>query len=445
MNDKLAELYPAHIEQMRRRFDRALGETGYDRAVIFAGAEHMIFLDDMPYSFKVNPHFKSWVPILTVPDSFVSYAPGEKPLLVFYQPVDYWYKPPEPPSGYWVGEFDIRVIANPEEAKELVVRPGTKTAFLGEPEPTVAAWNVGDPNPERLVNHLHFERAWKTDYELECMRQATVLGVRGHRAAAEAFRSGASEYEIHLAYLRATGHTEAELPYGNIIAFNQHASVLHYQYLERAKPSASERYSFLIDAGASVNGYACDITRTYSQRQDEYADLVAAMDTAQQEICNSIRPGTDYRDVHMLAHHKIGEILHRFGFTDLDGDGAVESRLTATFLPHGIGHLIGLQVHDVGGFSADPKGTPIPKPEGHPYLRLTRKVEPRMVFTIEPGLYFIDSLLKELRESDNAKHVKWEKVDSFRKYGGIRVEDDIAVTSDGIENMTRAEFARQEA
>jgi Xaa-Pro dipeptidase len=95
----------------------------------------------------------------------------------------------------------------------------------------------------------------------------------------------------------------------------------------------------------------------------------------------------------------------------------------------------------VAGFHQDRAGCIIAKPEGHPYLRLTRVIDPRMVFTIEPGLYFIESLLGELQKSENAKYVNWPKVDEFRKFGGIRIEDDIVMTDDGNTNLTRQAFA----
>ena len=117
MTDRLASLYPAHLQTVRERHDRALADTGFDHAVIFAGAPHMIFLDDMPYPFKANPHFKSWVPVVDNPYCFIVYTPGKKPRLVFYQPVDYWHKPAATPSGYWIGHFDIQIIGAPEEAR----------------------------------------------------------------------------------------------------------------------------------------------------------------------------------------------------------------------------------------------------------------------------------------------------------------------------------------
>jgi Xaa-Pro dipeptidase len=437
MNERLAALYPEHIDTMKRRHDEALQATGFDSVVIFAGQHHVAFLDDNTYPFRVNPHFKSWVPVIDNPHCFVVYTPGETPRLVFYQPVDYWYKPAATPSAPWTRLFDIRIIGSPDEAKQHFPRGG-RTAFIGEGVESFG----GEANPEALLHRLHFERSRKTDYEIECMRWANLFGARGHRAAEHAFREGASEYEIHLAYLRASNQTEEEIPYGNIIALNENAAVLHYIQHGRDRLGESDRHSFLIDAGAAVNGYASDITRTYSRNGGPFAELIGAMDRMQQELCAAVKPGVSYPDIHLLAHSKIAGILARFGFVALDADAIVATRISSAFFPHGVGHYIGLQVHDVGGFMADASGATIPKPDGHPYLRLTRTIEPRQVFTIEPGLYFIDPLLSELKKSEQAKHVNWEKVDAFRKFGGIRIEDDVAVTGSGHENLTRNAFAR---
>ena len=437
--DNLAALYPAHIRMVRERTDQALAEGGFDALVIAAGSLRMQFLDDNPYPFKVNPHFKWWVPIVDNPNCFVVYEPGKKPSLVYYQPVDYWYKPADTPSGYWVDHFDIRMIGAPEDAAEHFPTSG-RIAFIGESE----NHHPGDLNPAPLLNRIHFDRAWKTEYEIESMRGANRIGARAHRAAERAFRAGASEYDVHLEFLRAANATEEELPYANIIGFNENASVLHYIQHDRRKLDASRRFSFLIDAGAAVNGYASDITRTYSQRNDEYEQLIKAFDAGQQQICAAVKPKVSYPDLHMQAHRMVARLLQQFQFTrDIDADGIVEKRISSAFFPHGVGHYIGLQVHDVGGFMADPKGNTIDKPEGHPYLRLTREVEPSMVFTVEPGLYFIEPLLSDLKKSENAKYVNWPKVDAFRKFGGIRIEDDVAVTANGHENLTRDAFAAE--
>src|SRR3546814_9661509 len=122
------------------------------------------------------------------------------------------------------------------------------------------------------------------------MREATRRGVRAHRAAERAFRAGASEFGIHLAYCQAAGQDANELPYGNIVALNEHGAVLHYTELGRLPPKPVR--SFLIDAGASHGGYASDITRTYSaDTGDEFQSLVDAVDAAQLEMCAPVRIG----------------------------------------------------------------------------------------------------------------------------------------------------------
>jgi len=440
MDDALSTIYTAHVTINKLRHDRALSEANFDHAAIFSGALHYQFLDDMAYPFKPNPHFKSWVPVVDNPNCFVIYTPGLKPKLVYYQPVDYWHKVADKPTDKWAEKFEIVMIADPDDAKQHM--PRGRIAFIGEWDERFASWGDLTPNPPAVVNGLHFDRAKKTEYEIECLRRANQRGARGHAAAERAFREGLSEYEIHLAYLAGVDHTEEELPYGNIIALNENAATLHYYHHTRPRIAESNLHSFLIDAGASYHGYASDITRTHSRRKDEFQELISAMDEMQLALVDACQPSTNYPDVHLLAHRKVAEILLRFGFVrDLDADGVVSKRISSTFFPHGVGHFLGLQVHDAGGFMADRSGNTIPKPEGHPYLRLTRVVDPGMVFTIEPGLYFIDSLLAELKNSEGAKYVAWDKVDSFRKFGGIRIEDNVVITDTGNENLTRAAFA----
>jgi Xaa-Pro dipeptidase len=114
--------------------------------------------------------------------------------------------------------------------------------------------------------------------------------------------------------------------------------------------------------------------------------------------------------------------------------------LSAVFFPHGLGHYLGLQTHDVAGLIADADGTPIPRPEGHPFLRLTRTLEAGNVLTIEPGLYFIEPLLRKWRENGDAGAIVWEKVEELAPYGGIRIEDNMLVTDGKPRNLTREAF-----
>src|SRR5215469_9731039 len=118
----------------------------------------------------------------------------------------------------------------------------------------------------------------------------------------------------------------------------------------------------------------------------------------------------------------------------------VATGVTPVFLPHGIGHLLGLVVHDAGGFMESPDGGDIPRPEGHPFLRLTRVLQPGFVVTVEPGIYFIDQLLDAARADGRGSKINWSRVASLRKFGGIRIEDNVAVTATGGENLTRNAF-----
>ncbi len=121
--------------------------------------------------------------------------------------------------------------------------------------------------------------------------------------------------------------------------------------------------------------------------------------------------------------------MHKIGLTKLSGQAALETGVTGVFFPHGIGHLLGLQVHDVGGVMGDAKGHERERPKGHPYLRLTRMLEPGVVVTVEPGIYLIDSLLAAAHADERRAHIDWAVVDELKPYGGIRIEDNVAATA----------------
>jgi Xaa-Pro dipeptidase len=421
-----------------QRTDRALAACGYDALVVYAGRPPLQFLDDQDYPFKVNPQFKAWVPIVDNPRCILVYRPGAQPLVLFYQPNDYWHKPADLPTAPWTAA--VHLLAMPDESKAAVHWAGLgRVAFLG-PEVLGSGADHSSLNPKDLIALLDYERAVKTPYELACLRRASELGARGHAAAFAAFQRGGSEYDAHMSYLAACQQREEEMPYNNIVAYNEHAAVLHYQHLGRSAPAPLR--SFLIDAGAQYRGYAADITRSYARGAGRFADLVKAMDRAQLALCDEIVAGRDYRDVHLSAHRVLGDVMQKIGLTKLPGQAALEAGITSVFFPHGIGHLLGLQVHDVGGVMGDARGHERERPKGHPYLRLTRILEPGVVVTVEPGIYFIDSLLAEAHADERRAHIDWSVVEELRPYGGVRIEDNVAATDAKPENMTRDAFAR---
>lgn len=429
-------LFSTHLQSVTAAIEAALAACGYDSLVIHAGNERLAFQDDQAYPFRLNPWFAWLVPASPAPGCVLRIRPGAAPELLFVAPDDYWHSPPSPPQDSWVQRFALTVHPTAAAALLAAQQPAGRVAWLGEAAPPVNEWQA---NPAGLIGMLEQARCHKSAYELACLREATRLGVLGHLAAERSFRHGASELDIHLAYLAAVRHTDAQLPYPNIIGLNEHAATLHYQLRDTEAPRRT--LSLLIDAGASCRGYASDITRTWAMAPGVFSTLIDGMHDLQQQLCEAVAPGIDWRELHLTAHRLVAQLLRDAGVLRMAADDAVSSGVSSAFLPHGLGHLLGLQVHDVGGFRPSADAAPIPRPEGHPSLRLTRRLEAGMVVTVEPGLYFIDSLLQRLRASTNAAAVNWTLVDTLRACGGIRIEDNVVVTASGHDNLTRTAFA----
>jgi Xaa-Pro dipeptidase len=438
--DDWSALFAAHLDVVKKRSAEALAATGFDGLLVHAGTPPLIFLDDHHLPFKAQAPFKVWAPLPDAPDSFVFFTPGRKPALLLHQPVDYWHKSPEQPHGYWPAQFEVVSVGDRAAARAALPKDLSRTAFIGAPFPELVAWGVRAINPEHLIARLDYPRANKTPYEIAALRAANVLGARGHVAAERAFRAGASEFEIGLAFMQACGMRERELPYNPIIALNEGGAVLHYQLQRRDTPA--RLHSLLIDAGAEFAGYASDITRTHSHHDAEFGALIARFDELQSSLCSQVRVGLDWRDFHQASYRAISEFLREAGVIKVGADEAIDTALTSVFYPHGIGHLLGLQVHDVGGQQRDAAGGVIERPGAHPFLRLTRRLEDGCVVTVEPGCYFIDQLLEEAKHKPIGRMIEWKRVEQLKPFGGIRIEDDVVARPGGCENLTRPAFAR---
>src|SRR5690606_15619606 len=184
-------------------------------------------------------------------------------------------------------------------------------------------------------------------------------------------------------------------------------------------------------------------TRTYSAAgDDEFQSLIDAVDAAQLRMCAQVRAGTDYKQLHLDAHLALAGVLKDFGVLKVAPGDALTRGISAAFFPHGRGPGTGRQVHDGGGCAASAAGGRIEPPDGHPYLRLTRVLEPGMVVTSEPGIYVSDMLLEKLKQDGHGDAIDWSRIDAFRPYGGIRIEDDVVCTDGEPVNLTREEFAK---
>jgi Xaa-Pro dipeptidase len=428
--------FAGHMRAVLAAIDAALADLGYDCLILAAGQERYAFQDDQTYPFRPNAWFSWLVPAAPAPGSLLQLVPGRAPRLLYVAPEDYWHSPPRVPDEAWTSHFRVESAQNAAETVAKLDPIIGKMAFIGEYIPPNQNW---DHNPAPLIARLEQARCRKSPYELRCLREATRIAVGGHRAAEQTFRRGAAEFDIHLAYLGAIRQVESSLPYPPIVALNEHAATLHYQKRDIQAPARA--FSLLIDAGATCRGYGSDITRTWTTGPGLFASLIEGVHRLQQELCEAVAPGADWRQLHLSAHRLVAGLLREAGVLTVAGDDAVSQGISAAFLPHGLGHLLGLQVHDVGGFHPAADAEPIPRPPGHPALRLTRRLEPGMVVTVEPGLYFIDSLLARLRAGPHAAAVNWPLVERLAPYGGIRIEDNLVVTGTGHENLTRIAFA----
>lgn len=433
-------LYAEHLQQVETKYTRAIEQTETNSLLISSGSLKTAFLDDRTYPYMVNPHFKAWLPVTDVPDSYILLRPGKKPKLLLHQPEDYWHKVAEIPTGYWVEHWDIQSIQSLKDAHNEIGDPRFIT-FIGEETRHASELGIKAINPDRALNYLHFERASKTPYEIACIEAASLSAAHGHLAAKKAFFDGASEYEIAHQFLMASKHREQQTPYSSIVALNEHCAVLHYQFYEHVRFDNANLRSMLIDAGTSHNGYASDITRTYAFKPGIFADLLVSMEREQLSIIDEVKTGMNYAELHSRMHLKIANILKSAGIVNMSPEAMVDTNVTFNFLPHGLGHLLGLQVHDVAGFQLSHEGGIKPAPEKYPALRLTREITEGQVFTIEPGLYFIPMLLKKLKQSDHHTSVNWPLIEALMPYGGIRIEDNIAVQNGLPVNLTRRAFS----
>jgi Xaa-Pro dipeptidase len=428
----LPDLYPRHLERLLAEAEKALDEAGFDSLVVSSGAPFTYFADDRDAPFEPAPHFAHWCP-LDGPHHVVHVVPGRKPRLVRHAPEDYWYEQGGVTDPSWVGEFDFEEAGDVDAVWQALGRPAN-AAYVGNEDGRAAAAGLRG-NPPALVARLDWVRSYKDDYEVRCIEEATERGARGHRAAREAFASGASELDIHQAFVRAVGCTEAELPYTTIVALDEKAATLHYE----RKRSVRDGKVLLLDAGAQRRRYACDITRTTPAPgvDQRFVSLVRALDSLEQDLARASTPGRAYLDVHLEAHRGVARILADLRLVRVAADEALARGYTHPFFPHGVGHHLGIQVHDVAGKQADRAGTPAPPPKEHPYLRNTRTIEPGHVFTIEPGIYFIPMLLRAFRSGPRAADFDWGAIDALTPLGGVRVEDDVVVTPNGPRNLTR--------
>lgn len=303
---------------------------------------------------------------------------------------------------------------------------------------------IGDPDliraVARLRNHRHAD-------ELAEMRLAAAVTREAHTTAMARTRPGIFEQEL-------VGHVEGTFArHGCVPAYNTILTVRGEVLHNHAHGNLLHATDLvLLDAGAErSSGYCADVTRTwpangrFSPEAGDVYDIVLA---AEKAAIAAVKPGARYRDIHLLAARVLADGLVQMGLLKGDADELVASGAHAMFFPHGVGHLLGLDVHDMEAFGdqvAYAPGRHRSDQFGTAYLRLDLDLEPGMCFTIEPGIYFVPAILRDpgfrrrfRGQVDFARAERFLTMNSLRGFGGIRIEDDVLCTSSGHEVLSAA-------
>jgi len=288
---------------------------------------------------------------------------------------------------------------------------------------------------EELIKAVVAMRSIKDKYEIEEIEKAVGIAYDMHTTAMKMAKPGVIEREI-------AGAVEGiSLAQGGPVSFpvilSMDGQTLHNHY----HGNVLELNRMMVtDAGAETTmHYASDITRTvpvggkFNQRQKEIYEIV--LDTIL-TTTNAIKPGVYYKDIHLLAAKTIASGLINLGLMKGDADEIVSQGAHALFFPHGLGHMLGLDVHDMEGLGENFVGydetVQRSSQFGLAFLRLARELKPGFVLTNEPGLYFIPALVDQWKsEGKFTDFINYEKVETYKDFGGIRIEDDILVTADG--------------
>ncbi len=307
--------------------------------------------------------------------------------------------------------------------------PGQMPDVIAHTLPSFRGAPNGTPS-EKLVDAIAAQRSIKTPAELDEIESAIAISDAMHRAAMSMARPGATEGEV-ARRLSSFALTQAYPPIVTV-----RGEILHNQ----AYTNPLQRGQLLlVDAGAeAASGYASDITRVtpvggrFSTMQRDIYEVVLR---AQLEAIAMIRPGIPYRDVHLFAACVIAQGLIDVGLMKGDAADAVAAGAHALFFPHGLGHMLGLDVHDMedlGDVVGYPRSEKRSAQFGLCFLRLAKRLETGFVLTVEPGIYFIPALIGQWRsEKRHADFINYAKLARYRTFGGIRIEDEIVVTKNG--------------
>ncbi|KAH7038329.1 putative Xaa-Pro aminopeptidase [Microdochium trichocladiopsis] len=402
---------------------------------------------DEPVPFRQRRAFMYLTGAADLADGAVIYDMATDKSILFIPPVD-------PEHVVWAG-----LPLSPEQALAKYdvdeVLPNTELnptlARLGAANPTATLFAIADRVADR-VTFLEFGtknlsvlgdaidecRVVKDEYEVALIVKANRVSGAAHRAVMQRTKGAQNEYELQGVFLgECVSRGAKEQAYPCIVASGRDAATLHY--VHNNKPLGGKEL-LLVDAGAEWDCYASDITRTFpisgkfSPRARAIYDIVLKM---QLDTIAMLKAGVSWDSVHLLAHRIAIEGLLELGIFKKGAgtvDEILEARTSAAFLPHGLGHYLGMDTHDTGGHPNYADKDPLFR-----YLRVRRDLPAGSVVTVEPGIYFCEFIIRPfLADPKHARFIDEAVLDQYWDVGGVRIEDNILITEDGSVNLTDA-------
>lgn len=296
---------------------------------------------------------------------------------------------------------------------------------------------------DNLFEILSTARVTKCDSEITAMWYSALVASNAHVEVMRSTKAGMVEYELEARFLYEIYKNGGcrRCAYTSICACGPNNAVLHYGHAGAPNDRILQEADMaLLDMGADYHGYVSDITCSFPISgvfSDDQRAVYEGVLSAQKVVLAAMVPGTSWPDCHRLAEREILSALQSVGVirSAYTIDELALAGIGAIFFPHGLGHLIGLDTHDVGGYMIDTPNRP-EGPGGIQKLRTARILEEGMVLTNEPGCYFIDALLTSALASDKAQYLDESVLSRFRGFGGVRLEDVIVVTKNGPVNLT---------
>uniref|UniRef100_A0A6B2L3E9 Xaa-Pro dipeptidase n=1 Tax=Arcella intermedia TaxID=1963864 RepID=A0A6B2L3E9_9EUKA len=404
---------------------------------------------------------------LTRQESYFHYLFGVKEP-DFYGAIDlsngnsYLFAPKLPPAfAVWMGEIknnqywkdhykvedcfyveDIEKTLKSLNCDTVCVISGVNTdsglAHQGAPFEGISNFKV---DKDLLFPVIQNARVVKSDKELDVMRYVAAESAKAHSEIMRIVKPGMSEFQLesHFRHLIYCNSGCRNVSYTCICGSGPNGAILHYGHAGAPNDKLiKEGEMLMFDMGGEYHCYGADISRSFpvsGRFTEEQREVYSSVLASQQAVMDAMKAGVSWPDMHRLANRVICEQLKKYNFLKGDIEDMMANYVGALFMPHGLGHLLGLDTHDVGGY---PEGTSRSTEPGLKSLRYGGLLEKNMVITVEPGIYFIRAVLEPAFLNPQVNiFLNEEKIRKFLDFGGIRIEDDVIVLENGIENMSR--------